>query len=386
MSKNIKLSATRISTFLNCKQRYWFNYHDKLPKVSSSSFKLGLAVHEALELAGNIWKEKNKFSKADIDLILNKYNEVSIREGIEDYDNHTEGRDLVKKRLSSFSVGRKIICLEEKFGFWGKNSGKDIVSALGVPLMGSIDKVEEYNDDTIIIVDYKTSKTSPTASQMRSDIQLSLYDLVARKLFPQYKRIILALDLLKSEILYTYRTEEQREDFEKYLKRIYDDMLALKAEEVSASLNMFCPWCDYKDYCSTYQKACEKSNYNFLPTMQYSNDKLISEWENVKATKKILENRERELGMIIMEKIKLNSENLRGNDTEVYIRQNASTNYDLKTVIDTIPKEDIFTLVNLNKKAVESYLDFNPSIKEIIADTATTNYTSPFLASRKIKK
>ena len=162
MSKNIKLSATRISTFLNCKQRYWFNYHDKLPKVSSSSFKLGLAVHEALELAGNIWKEKNKFSKADIDLILNKYNEVSIREGIEDYDNHTEGRDLVKKRLSSFSVGRKIICLEEKFGFWGKNSGKDIVSALGVPLMGSIDKVEEYNDDTIIIVDYKTSKTSPT--------------------------------------------------------------------------------------------------------------------------------------------------------------------------------------------------------------------------------
>jgi RecB family exonuclease len=385
MKNNIKVSSTRISSFLACRQKYWFNYYSKLPKVSNPSFKLGTAVHESLELAGNIWKEKEKFSKEDINKILEKYDNVSVSEGIEDYEVHAEGRELVSKRIKSFLTGRKIIGLEIKFGFWGEDSGNDITSELGVPVIGAIDKVEELSEDTIIIIDYKTSKTAPTSSQMRNDIQLSLYDMVARKMYPQYKRVILALDLLKSEMLYTYRTNEQRQAFEYYLKAVYDQMLALREEDVKASLNMWCPWCDFKDYCSTYQSACKKSDYTFLPTMQYDNDQLISEWGMVKSIKKILESRERELGMIIMEKIKTNSNNLRGDNKEIYVRQNSSTNYNLKTISDTVPVEDFPSLVNLNKKAVETYMDMNPSIREIIKESSTTNYTTPFLAERKIK-
>jgi len=385
MNRNIKVSATRISSFLSCKQKYWFSYYDKIPKVANPSFKLGTAVHAALEFAGKIWKEKEKFSKDDIKKILEKYDNVSIAEGIDDYELHVEGRELVSKRIKNFLTGKKILGLEIKFGFWGEDKGANIKSKYGVPLMGAIDKVEELNDETIIIIDYKTSKTAPTGSQMKMDVQLSLYDLVARTMFPQYKRIVLALDLLKSEMLYTYRTNEQREIFEEYLKVVYDQMLSLKAEDVKASLNLFCPWCDFKDYCTTYQNACKKSNYTFLPTMQYSNDQLVSEWEMVKSVKKILENRERELGMIMTEKIKLNSSALKGNDKEIYIKQNSSTNYDLNTVFNNVPTDDFANLVSLNKKAVEVYMDMNPSIKEVIADTATTNYTAPFLASRKIK-
>jgi hypothetical protein len=283
-------------------------------------------------------------------------------------------------------TGKKIIGLEIKFGFWGPDSGHDVTSDLGVPVMGAIDKVEILNDDTIIIIDYKTSKTAPTSSQMRNDVQLSLYDMVARKMYPQYKRVILALDLLKSEMLYTYRTDAQRKAFEHYLKAVYDQMLSLREEDVKASLNMFCPWCSYKDYCSTYQKACKKSDYTFLPTMQYDNDQLILEWEMVKSVKKILESRERELGMVMMEKIKTSAANMKGDDKEIYVKQNSSTNYSLDTVYNSVPVDDFSSLVSLNKKAVETYMSMNPSIKEMITDTATTNYTSPFLASRKIKK
>jgi hypothetical protein len=162
-------------------------------------------------------------------------------------------------------------------------------------------------------------------------------------------------------------------------------MLNLKQEDVRASLNMFCPWCDYKDYCSTYQKACKKSDYNFLPTLQYSDEQLVQEWETVKSVKKILESRERELGMILMEKIKIRSENISSGEKEVYVRQNSSTAYDFDTVLKYVPEEDFPSLVNLNKKAVETYMSMNPSVKEVIADSATTNYTSPFLMTRKKK-
>ena len=121
-------------------------------------------------------KEKEKLSKADTKKVLEKYDEVSVSEGIEDHEVHVEGRNLVKKRMNNFLVGRKVIGLETKFGFWGPDGGKQVKSSLGVPLIGAIDKIEEYDEDTVLIIDYKTSKTAPTSSQMRNDIQLSLYE------------------------------------------------------------------------------------------------------------------------------------------------------------------------------------------------------------------
>lgn len=384
MSRQIKLSATRINTFLNCKQKYWFSYVEHLPKVANPAFKLGTTCHEALEFAGIIWKEKNEFSKTDIKKIMDEYDAVSIREGITEMTIHKEGKDLVRKRLNNFIAGKKIIDLEFKFGF-GRET-KDVTTDDGIPLIGAIDKVEEIDQDTLLIVDYKTSKTVPTSDQIKEDLQLSIYDLVAHKIWPQYKRIILSLDFLKSDILYTYRTEEEREEFSDYLTQVYSQMTNLKEEGAEASLNIFCPWCDFKEYCSTYQKACKKTKYDFLPVMKYTDDQLISEWSSVKSTKKILETRERELGQVIIEKIKEESKNLISGDRQVYIRQHSRTNYDIDTILKVIPVKELNRVVSINKNKVEKYMDNNPAVKATISNTAITNYSSPFLALKKDMK
>lgn len=383
MPKDIKISATRINTFLSCKQKYWFSYHEKLPKMSNAVFMLGLAVHSALEFAGNIWMEKGKFSKTDVKAILEEYDKVAVIEGVKDLDIHAIGKLLVKSRINDFMTGTKLIGLETKFGFGGD---LQIETKDGVKLIGAIDKIEEIDSDTLLIVDYKTSKTAPTADQLRNDPQLSIYDFVASKLWPQYKRIILSLDLLRLEPIYTYRTAEDRYEFEEYIKIIYDQMVGLKPENVKASLNLFCPWCDYKDYCGTYKKACSNTVYKFLPTTDYTNDQLIQEWGSVKSTKKILESRERELSMIMMEKIKRGAKNLVGEKEEVYVRQNARTTYDLESVHRIVPVDDFHRLVNINKKSLEGYMMSNPVIKEEVTQAAVVNFTSPFLATKKIKK
>jgi hypothetical protein len=89
--------------------------------------------------------------------------------------------------------------------------------------------------------------------------------------------------------------------------------------------------------------------------------------------------------MIITEKIKRSGEDMEGADEHIYIRQNSRTNYDLATVVDAVPTEDFPSLVNLNKRAVESYVEDNPAVKEKIMASANTNYTTPFLATRKKK-
>jgi RecB family exonuclease len=383
MTYEIKMSATRMSSFLRCKQKYWFNYHDKLPKIANPVFKLGLAVHSALELAGTIWMEKESFSKKDIKIITDKYKEISVKEGLEDYSSHQEGLDMVKSRLKEFiAPGQKLIGLETPFGFPG---AQEVITDEGVPLLGAIDKVVSVDEDTILIIDYKTSKTAPTPDQLKTDNQLSMYDLVASKLWPG-KRIIVSLDLLKHDILYSYRTPEERAEFSEYLKLVYDAMVSLEESDVRATLNTFCPWCDYREYCDAYSQACKESNNRFQEIYRLDDNKLFEEWQHVKDMKKIFEMRDRELSMVLMDRIKTTGNNIQISDQEVYVRQNSRKEYDFDVVKQVVPLEFLTTMVSLNKKDLETYLDKNPAVKAKVTDSMMVNFTSPFLATRKIKQ
>jgi len=384
MAKIIKLSATRIDAFLKCKLKYWFNYVDRLPRVPSPAFKLGIAVHESLELAGQMWMEKGKFTKTDKKKIIDKFIETSVKEGIDDMSIHDEGIRLVTARIDDFDHG-KIIALEKTFGFNDKTS-EEVTTDEGVPLIGAIDKAIELDEDSLLIVDYKTSKTAPTVYQLKDDIQLSIYDLVASKLWPGYKRIILSLDMLRSEILYTYRTEESRREFSQYLEVVHGQMASLKKKDAKAHLNIFCPWCDFKEYCDEYEKACKKSDYKFLKTSELKNGELVKEWDEIRSVKKIIEGRERELSMSIMDRIRDKHINLIVDDNEIYIRQNSRVTYDKETVKNNISYDDFARMANLNKKQVEDYIKDNPAIKDKIETTARVNYTAPFLATKKVKE
>ncbi|MEA3471517.1 MAG: PD-(D/E)XK nuclease family protein, partial [Thermodesulfobacteriota bacterium] len=227
--------------------------------------------------------------------------------------------------------------------------------------------------------------TAPTNDQLKADKQLSMYDYVASKLYPG-KRIIVSLDLLKHDILYSYRTPEEREEFEEYLKLIYDEMVALKKEDVRPTLNTFCPWCDYREYCTGYKKACENSNDKFQETSSLEDSALLEEWQHVKHMKKIYEMRDRELSMLLMDRIKTTGENIVIDNQEIYVRQNSRKAYDIDVVKELVPAEYLVTMVTLKKKGLESYMDKNPAVKAKILDKMNVNFTSPFLATRKVKK
>lgn len=378
--KEIKLSATRVNSFLECKLKYWMNYHDHLPKMVNPSFKLGLAVHESLEFAGKIWKKKEEFDSKDRKEIMEIYNEVSVREGIDDLSLHKKGIELVTKRLDDFMIGKKIVSLEWKFGMFGN---EDIITRDGVALIGAIDRVEEIDQDTLLIVDYKTSSTAPTGDQLKNDLQLSIYDLVASLKWPD-KRIILCLDLLKHEPVYSYRNEEEREEFSNYLKTVYDAMCGFTKRDAKPSLNIFCPWCSYNGFCGAYRKVCDKTNYTFEAIEKYKDVDLVNEWQKTRNSKKILEMRERELSMLIIEKIRRTGSNLCGESEEIYVRQNSRTSYDLKAVCELVPEKDFMKMIKLNNASVKKYINSRAAIRDGIK--TESNFTSPFLATRKMRK
>ena len=382
--KEVKLSATRINSFLRCKLKYWLGYIEHYPKLINPAFLFGRVAHETLEDAGRIWMEKGEFSEEDKVELMRLFDVYAAKEGLDDYEIHVEGKKLVKERIDNFELGRGILSLEENFG---TPDGRDIRTKDNVPLIGAMDKVVEVDDDTIMVVDYKTSRIVPTVDQLRYDIQLSIYDLVAHIIWPQYDNIILSLDMLKSDPVYSYRTPEERIEFENYLKAVYDEMINIKKKDAKARLNIFCPWCDFKEYCDTYKRACKKSDYKFLATAGLEDSEIIDEWKHLRSVSKILSEREKELSMIMMEKIKTSGTNIKSDEIEIYIRQNSRKSYDLGKIIDKVPPEHFVDLVNtINMHALEAYMEKNPKARAELKDVISLNFTKPFLAEKKLKK
>jgi len=374
--KNIKMSATRMSTFLQCRWKYWANYVLHKPKLPNISFKLGIAAHTALKIAGEIWRKKEKFTKYDFEKVKKTYMEVAAREGIQDLGVYDEGLNMVLEKMRGFEVG-KIVSVEDKF---------NVTTSDGVPIIGAMDKIIELNKDTILVVDYKTSKFVYTQAEMKNDIQLSMYDLVANIKFPQYKRIILTLDYLRSTSVYTYRTNKERKSFSQYLLAVYNEMLNLEEKDVKPALNDMCNWCDFRNECPAYIEASKNDKVIKKKLEEQNEDELVTEYLDIRNRKRALDNYEKRLKFYIMEKIKNDEKDLVGENNLIYIRQNPSTVYDPKTVYKSVPLNNFLKMVTVSKRSFDGYVEDNPIDKSKIIETATRNFTNPFLAVRNIKR
>lgn len=374
--KNILMSATRMSAYLTCKWKYWCGYVLHLPRKDNVSFKLGIAVHESLAKAGDIWKKKGKFTASDIRRIKDEYRKVAAREGIQSMSIYDDGLEMVLNRVDNFNIGT-IMTIEDRF---------KVTTPDGVPIIGAMDKVLELNEETLVVVDYKTSKYFLTPNELKSDIQLSIYDLVASIKFPTYKRIILSLDYLRGEPVYTYRTIKERKTFTKYLLAVYNEMTKLEEKDAKPMINDMCNWCDFKDTCDAYKNSVVGKSIFKKDLTEYSNDELVEEYLTIKNKARILYEYEKQLKAYIMQKINNEETDLIGNGKQLYIKQNGKLTYDPSTIFKHVPKNDFLKMVTVGKKSVDEYVRMHPEIRPLVMETAQKNFTSPFLAYRTLKK
>ncbi len=363
------LSATRVNSWLTCGLKYKFSYHSDLPRKDSIFFKLGKAVHSALEFAGKMYKFE-PFSKEEYHLIADRFLEEAANERIDEIELLKDGKDMVLNKAHDFQFGRKTVSLE-KF-FRTKTDG-------GIPLIGAIDRIVEIDDNTIGIIDYKTSKFAMSGAELRSDVQLSMYDLVAKIMYPDYKKRVLVMDYLRSKPVLSYRSDEEREEFTKFISQIYQSILDTHEDDLKPSLNKFCSNCDYRSYCPAYTQVLGAADQNYVAAELLDNTELITEWEDVKNRKKVLEERERELKMIVADRIRETGDNLYGDGKMLVVRQNSRVMYDTNIVFNHIPTADLRKVMTVHKRGLENYLkDQRPDLRKKIRDAATYSFNAPF--------
>ena len=239
----IKLSATALKTYLDCKRSYYFKYIRKLesveiPKEQDSDRIIGILLHSALKDAYD--KKDAYFDEDELRFEIQSY----LYKESEKQANLRFLVDLWLEKLKPFienevkraKNGYKVKYIEEKF----------TIKHDGFTLSGQIDRVDK-KDNYLEVIDYKSGKI-PKDSQRSleniSNFQLQFYHLLASQ---------------KGEVLQSYYYDLNSGNLiEDNLFDTKLDMLYQKLEDLKENNHNFtmtddmkkCTYCPYVKICN----------------------------------------------------------------------------------------------------------------------------------------
>jgi hypothetical protein len=200
---------------------------------------------------------------------------------------------------------RKIISPEQKFDLkieedWAKYSyfyqGKQIDGYLG--LKGTIDLVTEVNEDTIEVIDWKTGKMfnwgkneAKTFETLQEDKQLMFYYYAIRKLFPNYKNVILTINFIRDGGAFSVPFDDSI--LPKIEGVIRDTFEHIKSREMPKRLDptyqdhrcrLFCPFykrkVDGTNYCKHITDKIEDFGIDYVTETETREGHYVGYYEN----------------------------------------------------------------------------------------------------------
>jgi inactivated superfamily I helicase/RecB family exonuclease len=241
--KDIKLSSTRLKTYLTCKRKYFHKYiqhlqNHTIPKDMPQEFEIGNSVHLALK---ELYSNQNSYDdayllKKDLDKELDN---VCGKSELDEYLIAMQKRRLevfAKNEIKRFTDGWEVAHTEEFFETQHK----------GMLLIGQIDRVDKRNDD-VEVLDYKTgsytlyNKNNFTDS---TDFQLEFYYLLTQSL--GNVTACGFYDLKESKIVPEAFLQEKLEILGSHIK----DLLSVESIDTKMCEDeKNCLYCEYKIMC-----------------------------------------------------------------------------------------------------------------------------------------
>jgi len=122
-------------------------------------------------------------------------------------------------------------------------------------LTGRVDRVDEWPDGSLDIVDYKSGRSEVTEEQVRADIGLMAYETMVRALYPD-RAVRVAIHALRPNLRVTVaRTPEEAGE----AAALLDDLACLilaDREFRGVAVADVCNGCDFERFCPDWTAVC----------------------------------------------------------------------------------------------------------------------------------
>lgn len=239
------ISPTKITTYLACPVRFRWTYLDRRGKPylrAKSYFSFGSSLHRVLER----FHDEGDVGVSGIDDVLTAYEESWIDAGYnsaeEMAESFGEGRDILERYVREHALKPA----EAKTLFVEKQFRQDFGEFV---LLGRVDRVDEYPDGTLEIVDYKSGREAVEADQVANDVAMGCYQLLLRHKFPgrPVRARIHALRSGTSAI--ASFTDEEAAAFEADVRQIGLEIVTEDFYERKPVMKPICAHCDFLPLC-----------------------------------------------------------------------------------------------------------------------------------------
>ena len=361
------LRQSMVNTYLQCPARFYAIYEEGKKEPENKFTEMGTAVHAVLEAY-----YKGEFKREDLNQAFDYW---WTKCGPNDFKDYQECLDMVRRYFERNPEDPDVIAVELDFN----------VTVNGVPISGTIDRVDRIDEHTVRLVDYKTNQMPFSRDELEGSIQFKMYNLALMELKDQlggFDRIINTYEMLRLDYAQSIEyTQEELEEFARWLKVIWTKILSGVDREARPH-----PYCIH----NPVSDKCKELNRKLLNGVEEPADTiegLVEQLEVLKVQEKLVKERREEVEALIKEAISQHGGEITIGDRVWTTRSQARTVYPADKVIRILAMyghgDKIPDIVNISATSLKRIFKDNQEILNIIESVAETNYTAPSIVSRK---
>jgi putative RecB family exonuclease len=252
------LSASSISTYIDCSLQYYFSYIKRLPiEFVSDALEFGSAIHLTLadfyraKMTGDrlLLKDVHESYRQHWTTRAKDCSDIKYADQKDFQSYLILGVDLLTvmfNRLPADSF--EVIGVEETFTCK--------IPELSVPIIGAMDLLEQDESGTVIITDFKTSSRAYSADEIDQNMQMTLYQHALRANGFDDHEILLKLDCLiktkspKFESYWTTRSKIEEKRLIRKIQKVWEGIS--RGVFIPNDTSWKCKGCSHKKACDAW--------------------------------------------------------------------------------------------------------------------------------------
>jgi RecB family exonuclease len=247
------LSPTKFSIYLACPQRYRWTYTDSRGRFymrSKSAFSFGTALHRVLERFHDSGDTGVETIHEAVAALEESWLDAGFHNAEEMNDAYGEGQAILERYVEEAQqrhVSAKTIAVERTLRL-------DFPS---FELVGRLDRIDEHEDGTMEVLDYKSGRQLVTSDDVRSDLAMNIYQLLLQRHYPGRPVRATILALRTGEQASASINQEEGDELYRDLTELGEMILAKRAMGGEPTYKSLCPRCDFLPLCRRDPAFCE---------------------------------------------------------------------------------------------------------------------------------
>lgn len=243
--RKLTLSPTKISAYLACRLTYRYAYIDRLSRffyTPKSFHSFGSTLHRALDEFHKQGGAATQSAEQLVDTMHSAWTSAGYASEQEESE-HLEAAELF---LDSYHAGHVVERAKTLF------TEKQLRADMGdFVLMGRVDRIDEHTDGRLEIIDYKSGRLTVGEDDVRADLAMGIYSLLAHRVFPDRAVTVTIYALRSGDRATVEHSAAELGELEAMIRELAAEIAQIDRDSViePAWRTDVCPWCDYLRLC-----------------------------------------------------------------------------------------------------------------------------------------